>query len=82
MRRRPPPTTMPGEVAAPPALASESPKITRLRTAEELAAFFAVGKATVKEWAKAKRIPCIRVTQRVVRFDLDAVLRALEESKV
>lgn len=38
------------------------------------------GRAVLR-WAKLKRIPCVRVNKRVVRFDPVAVRRKLEARK-
>ncbi len=49
----------------------------RFLTPEELAACLRLRPSTVKSWAREGRIPCIRPSQRVVRFDLAAVGAAL-----
>jgi excisionase family DNA binding protein len=49
-----------------------------LSTAREIAEIVGVSTWTVYSWARSKRIPVIRATDRVVRFDADAVLAALE----
>jgi len=49
-----------------------------LATAREIAEIVGVSTWTVYNWARSKRIPVIRATERIVRFDADAVLAALE----
>jgi excisionase family DNA binding protein len=49
-----------------------------LSTAREIAEILGVSTWTVYSWARSKRIPVIRATERIVRFDADAVLAALE----
>ena len=49
-----------------------------LSTAREIAEILGVSTWTVYSWARSKRIPVIRATPRIVRFDADAVLAALE----
>lgn len=49
-----------------------------LLTARELAAELGVGWETVLRWARAGRIPAVRLSARVVRFELAAVLEAVE----
>ena len=48
-----------------------------LLTTEELAAYLRVQPSTVKEWARQRRIPELRLSPHVRRFRLDEVLRAL-----
>ena len=50
-----------------------------LATARELAELLGVSTWTVYNWARTKRIPAIRATPRIVRFDADAVLAALSK---
>lgn len=49
-----------------------------LSTAREIAEILGVSTWTVYDWSRSGRIPAIRATPRVVRFDADAVLAALE----
>ncbi len=49
-----------------------------LATAREIAEIVGVSTWTVYNWARSKRIPVIRATDRIIRFDADAVLAALE----
>ena len=50
-----------------------------LLTADELAKRLRVQPSTVKIWARMGRIPAVRVLPKVVRFDLDEVVRAIRE---
>ncbi len=53
-------------------------KMTELLTAAQLAERLKVRPATVREWAKTGRIPEIRISAKVRRFDaveVDAALR-------
>ena len=50
-----------------------------LLTAEQLAARLGVKPRTVKAWLQAGLIPAIRLTPKVIRFDLDKVVSALEQ---
>ena len=49
----------------------------RFLTAEELAAHLRVRPDTILRWAREGRIPVIRLTNKVHRYDLRAVRRAL-----
>lgn len=48
-----------------------------LLTPSQIASALQVKKTTILEWSRAGRIPVIRLSKRVVRFDLDAVLEKL-----
>jgi excisionase family DNA binding protein len=48
-----------------------------LLTAAELADRLRVKPSTILEWQRSGRIPSIRLSHKVLRFDLDAVLTAL-----
>ena len=50
-----------------------------LLTAEELAQRLAVSPRTVRRWAKETRIPEVRASARVRRFDYEDVLAALKQ---
>jgi excisionase family DNA binding protein len=50
-------------------------------TARQLADVLQVSESTVRRLAREGRIPAIRITSRLLRFRLEAVLCALEESK-
>ena len=67
-RPRPTPRTKP----------SRTPARKPLATAREIAELLGISTWTVYSWARSKRIPVIRATDRIVRFDADAVLAALE----
>lgn len=47
-------------------------------TARQLAAFLQVSESTVRRLARDGRIPSVRLTPRLVRFNLKAVCRALD----
>ncbi len=51
---------------------------TALLTAVELATKIGVRPDTVKLWARKGMIPAIRISPKVIRFDLSAVLAALQ----
>jgi predicted site-specific integrase-resolvase len=50
-------------------------------TAEELAARLKVRPATIREWGRDGRIPTVRITPKVIRYDVDAVMRSLQEQQ-
>jgi Helix-turn-helix domain len=52
----------------------------RVHTQRELAEALSLCPETISRWTKARLIPCHRVG-RVVRYDLAAVLRAIEMGK-
>jgi len=47
-------------------------------TARQLATVLQVSESTVRRLARKRRIPCVRLTPRIVRFHLDAVREALD----
>ncbi len=47
-------------------------------TARQLAVFLQVSESTVRRLAREGRIPSVRLTPRLVRFNLKAVCRALD----
>lgn len=49
-----------------------------LYKARELAELFGVSPWTIYAWARKGTIPAIRATDRILRFDADAVIAALE----
>lgn len=51
---------------------------TRLITTSELAERLGVTSDTIRKWTREGRIPCLRVGQKTLRFDLAVVLDALE----
>jgi excisionase family DNA binding protein len=56
-----------------------SPK-NNLVTAREVAARFGVAVSTVRVWVRQRRIPCVRFSRKVIRFDLAAVERAVAQT--
>lgn len=50
----------------------------QLVTTRELAVVLGVTTETIRHWARSGRIPCLRVGQKTIRFDHDAVLRAIQ----
>jgi excisionase family DNA binding protein len=54
---------------------------TELVTAEDLAHRLRLRPSTIRRWARAGRIPAVRVTAKVVRYDLAEVMRALREGQ-
>ena len=55
---------------------------TELLTAEELADRLRVRPDTIKVWTRAGRIPCVRITPKVVRYDVEAVLSKLSAASI
>ena len=49
-------------------------------TARQLAGVLQVSESTVRRLARDGRIPCVRLTPRLLRFNLKAVCRALDGS--
>ena len=49
-------------------------------TARQLAEVLQVSESTVRRLARDGRIPCVRLTPRLLRFNLKAVCRALDGS--
>jgi len=47
-------------------------------TARQLAAILQVSESTVRRLARAGRIPSVRLTPRLIRFNLKAVCKALD----
>ena len=47
-------------------------------TARQLASVLQVSESTVRRLARDGRIPCVRLTPRILRFNLKAVCRALD----
>lgn len=47
-------------------------------TARQLAEVLQVSESTVRRLAREGRIPCVRLTSRLLRFNLKAVYRALD----
>lgn len=61
---------------------TENAKMTELLTAAQLAERLKVRPSTVREWAKTGRIPEIRISAKVRRFDLVEVDAALRRQAV
>ncbi|MHA3774892.1 helix-turn-helix transcriptional regulator [Verrucomicrobiota bacterium sgz303538] len=57
-------------------------KDSLLCSKEELAREFKVSRRTIEEWMRSKRIPYLRLSPRMVRFDLERVLAALNRYEV
>lgn len=49
----------------------------RLYTTEEIAKHFGVTVETVQGWVRKQRIPCVRPSRRIIRFNLDDVEKTL-----
>ncbi len=54
---------------------------TDLLTADELADRLRVRPSTIRRWAQEKRIPTVRLTPKVVRFELTPVVEALRKGQ-
>ena len=54
--------------------------MTDLLTVNELAARLKVRPSTVRTWMHRGVIPAIRLTPKVVRFDLDQVVEAMRDN--
>jgi len=52
----------------------------KLLTAEQLAKELKVGVETISGWGRSGRIPRIRISHKIIRFDRDAVLSALSRT--
>jgi len=50
-------------------------------TARQLAEILQVSESTVRRLAREGRIPAVRVTARLLRFRLEAVLQALDDTR-
>ena len=48
-------------------------------TARQLASVLQVSESTVRRLAREGRIPCVRLTPRLLRFNLRSVCRALDD---
>jgi excisionase family DNA binding protein len=54
---------------------------TELLTTDELAARLHLRPSTIQRWAREGRIPAVRPTPKVVRYDLAEVVRAMREGR-
>lgn len=52
--------------------------IDKLLTAAEVAQLLCVQTSTIREWARIKKIPSIKVGHRTVRYDGQEVVEALK----
>ncbi len=52
-----------------------------LLTADGLARRLQVRPSTIQRWARQGRIPAVRLSPKVVRYDLAAVVRALRDGR-
>lgn len=52
----------------------------KLLTADQLAKELKVGVETVTDWGRSGRIPRIRISHKIIRFDRDAVVSALSRA--
>jgi len=52
----------------------------RFLTPTELAALLQLRPSTIKSWAREGRIPSLRFSKGVVRFELEAVMAALKRA--
>ncbi|MBL9030858.1 MAG: helix-turn-helix domain-containing protein [Phycisphaerae bacterium] len=57
------------------------PPASALVTTRELAAVLGVTADTIRGWARSGRIPCLRVGQKTLRFDREAVLAAIRDGR-
>ncbi len=55
-------------------------KTTEYLTADELARRLGLRPDTVRQWARKRRIPAIRLSPKVIRFDLDKVMSFLSSN--
>lgn len=51
---------------------------TRKLTATELADVLHVSLRTIQKWTQSRKIPCFSLSKRCVRYDLEAVERAIK----
>ncbi len=55
--------------------------MSELVTAAEMAARLRIKPTTLREWAREGRVPSIRITPKVIRFDAEAVILSLSAQK-
>jgi len=65
----------------PPGNGHDKAEPARLITTGELAQRLGVTSDTIRKWTRDRRIPCLRVGRKTLRFDLAAVLVALEHGE-
>ena len=51
--------------------------MSELLTAAEMAERLRIKPTTLREWAREGRIPSVRITPKVIRFDAEAVILSL-----
>lgn len=56
--------------------------MTKMLKANELADYLRVTEATVRAWQRSGKIPCLRASRRLLLFDLNDVLAALDGDAV
>ena len=56
------------------------PEKEEFLTARQLAEILQVSETTVRRLAQKRRIPCVRLSPRIIRFHLEAVREALDVS--
>lgn len=56
--------------------------IQELLTTREIARRLQLSATTIRVWAREGRIPAVRVSTNRLRFEWEAVLRALQEGQV
>ncbi len=56
--------------------------MSELLTAAEMAARLRIRPSTLREWARAGRVPSVRIKPKVIRFDAEAVILSLSEQKM
>lgn len=49
-------------------------------TKNELAEFLNVRPETIVRWTRERKIPHIRISPKIIRYDLDDVIRCLKEA--
>lgn len=52
----------------------------KLVTAEQLAKELSVGVETIETWGRTGRIPRIRISRKIIRYDRNVVLAALSNA--
>ena len=66
-----------GEMEYAPGMRKGAKRMNELLTADEVAERLRVKAGTVRTWGRMGRIPTVRLTAKVVRFDLGEVVAAL-----
>jgi excisionase family DNA binding protein len=55
--------------------------MSELLTAAEMAARLRIKPSTLQDWAREGRVPAVRITPKVIRFDAEAVILSLSTQK-